>query len=397
MVLTRIMKLVIRYYEQKKGGATYRYARHIENYKGKKIVVSCPAPKGTPIKDLTVTLARALAERKSGVDLPYLGADPNMTINQLADLFMKDALDILKPKTIEEREGVIRNWILPALGSMKVRSVRSLHIVPMLDKARLNSPSTLEHVWKVVKRMFNFALENEYAITENPITEGLKKKIRGFLAVANATMEIKDVGLAIEDVACMFQEVKGKPYEIVFHWQLLCGLRLGEALGVKWEDMDFASDAINIRRQVSGASKSLVKETHWAEGTGPMVTTPKTQRGQREIPLQPQTKALLETTPIEERHGYIYHTAKGTPVEPKNYRDRVFNPIRKALGIPKLGTHDLRKFFGSFHIAQLGTDIITVSKWMGHANPQTTMKVYAKLIPELANQNKFQMGLAFGA
>ena len=119
--------------------------------------------------------------------------------------------------------------------------------------------------------MFNFALENEYAITENPITEGLKKKIRGFLAVANATMEIKDVGLAIEDVACMFQEVKGKPYEIVFHWQLLCGLRLGEALGVKWEDVDFASDAINIRRQVSGASKSLVKETHWAEGTGPML------------------------------------------------------------------------------------------------------------------------------
>jgi len=78
-------------------------ARHMENYKGQKIVVSCPAPKGTPIKDLTVTLARALAKRKSGVDLPYLGAVPNMTINQLADLFMKDALDILKPKTIEER------------------------------------------------------------------------------------------------------------------------------------------------------------------------------------------------------------------------------------------------------------------------------------------------------
>jgi len=65
-----------------------------------------------------------------------------------------------------------------------------------------------------------------------------------------------------------------------------------------------------------------------------MVTTPKTQRGQREIPLQPQTKALLETTPIEERHGYIYHTANGTPVEPKHYRDRVFCK-RRSNNVPQ--------------------------------------------------------------
>ena len=129
---------------------------------------------------------------------------------------------------------------------------------------------------------------------------------------------------------------------------------------MKLENVDFANDAINIRRQGSGASESLVEKPHWAEGTGPMVTTPKTQLTQREILFQSQTKPLLETTPIEERHGYIYHAVNGMSVEPKHYRDRVFTPIRKGLGILKLGTHDLRKFFGSFHIAQLGTDIITV-------------------------------------
>ena len=115
------------------------------------------------------------------------------------------------------------------------------------------------------------------------------------------------------------------------------------------------------------------------------------------VPLQPQTRALLEAKPLEERNGYIYHTINGMPVQPKNYGDRVFNPIRKALGLPKVGTHDLRRFFGSFHIAQLGTDIITVSKWMGHSTPETTMKEYAKVIPEMELQNKFRMGMVFGA
>ena len=392
------MKIKIHYYEKKSSRrAPYRYARHMENYQGKKLVVSCSAPKGTPIKELTETLARMLVERKSVVDLASVAIDPNLTMNQLADLFMKDALAMLKPKTIEERERVLRNWIKPTLGSMKVRNVRSSDISIMLDKAQLNSPSTLEHVWKVVKRMFSFSLENEYAITANPITEGLKKRIRGSLALATATKETRDIGLAIEDVGSIFQEVKGKRFQIVFHWQILCGMRLGEALGVKWEDVDFAKDEVNIRQQISGASKSLVKGTHWTEGTGPMVTTPKTKRGLRAIPLQGQTKALLEATPEEDRHGFICHTTSGTPIEPNHFRNRDFNPLRKTLGIPKLQTHDLRKFFGSFQLAQLGTDIITVSKWMGHVNPETTMKIYAKLIPELENQSRFQMGLFFKA
>ena len=390
------MKLKIHFFEKKnKHGSDYRYARYMETYKGQKLVVSCPARKGTPTKVLTETLAKKLVERKAVVDSASVANEPNLTVNQLADLFMKDALDLLKPKTIEERERVLRNWIKPTLGSMKVRNVRSADISIMLDKAQLNSASTLEHVWKVVKRMFSFALENEYAITANPITEGLKKRIRGALALATATKETRDIGLGVEEVDAIFQEVKGQPFQIPFHWMLFCGMRIGEALGMKWEDVDFTKDEVNVRRHVSGASKSLVKGTHWAEDDGPMVTTPKTKRGLRSIPLQAQTKELLELTPEADRHGFIYRTSTGTPFWPNHFRNRAFNPLRKTLGIPKLAPHDMRRFFGSFQLAHIGTDLITVSKWMGHANPETTMRIYAKLIPELENESKFKMGRAF--
>ena len=397
MVLTRIMKLAIHYYEQKKGGATYRYARHTETYKGKKLVVTCPAPSGISKGDLKVILVQKLKDKRQKVDTPTLGADPNMTVNQLGELFLKDAMDTLKPKTIIERERVLRSWILPEIGGMQVRAVRSRDIRPILDKAHQNSTSTLECVSKVVKTMFTFAAQNEYGITETPINEGLKKKVRGLISASRETTEADDIGLSIEEVSYVLREVKGKPYEIIYHWQIFCGLRLGEALGVKWEDVDLANDSVKILRNVSDANKGIVKGTHWADGTGPIVTSPKTERGKRELPIQAQTKALLEATPVEERHGYIYGTRKGTAVQPKNFRDRVFNPVRKALGMLSLNTHDLRKFFGSFQIGQLGTDIITVSKWMGHTTPEVTMSVYAKLIPEVENQYKFNMGRAFGA
>ena len=57
-------------------------------------------------------------------------------------------------------------------------------------------------------------------------------------------------------------------------------------------------------------------------------------------------------------------------------------------------THDLRKFFGSYLLAQEGVDVMTVSKWMGHATPAITMEVYAKVIPETERQQRFLIGQA---
>jgi len=190
--------------------------------------------------------------------------------------------------------------------------------------------------------------------------------------------------------------VKGKPHEIIFHLQVLHGLRIGEALGLKWEDVDLNNHELSINRQVSDANKSKLKGTKWAESAGPIITSPKTVRSRRIVPLQPRTELLLERTPVEKRQGFIYHTANGTAHQPKNFRDRVFNPLRTKLDMAKMQTHDLRKFFGSFLITQ-GVDIMIVSKWMGHASPAVTMEVYAKIIPEIERQARFDFGRSLAA
>ena len=57
-------------------------------------------------------------------------------------------------------------------------------------------------------------------------------------------------------------------------------------------------------------------------------------------------------------------------------------------------THDLRKFFGSWHLGVNKTDIMTVSKWMGHRDPRVALSTYAKVIEELEKEHSDAIGNA---
>ena len=160
-----------------------------------------------------------------------------------------------------------------------------------------------------------------------------------------------------------------------------------------WDDIDFVKDTIHVYREVSDTPRGTVKGSKWADGDGPIVTATKTASSRRDVPLQAETKSLLEQTPAEERLGYIYATAAGTPFLPSNYRKRVFTPLRKRLGLDSMLTHDLRKAFGSVLLTR-GVDIMTVSHWMGHSSPAMTMGIYAKVLPEEEKYHSNTIGKA---
>lgn len=76
-----------------------------------------------------------------------------------------------------------------------------------------------------------------------------------------------------------------------------------------------------------------------------------------------------------------------------NFRCRYFLPTIQVLGL-NLKTHDLRIFFGSWHLGVNKTDIMTVSKWMGHLDPRVTLNTYAKVIEELEEESRDSIGTA---
>lgn len=139
------------------------------------------------------------------------------------------------------------------------------------------------------------------------------------------------------------------------------GLRLGELLGLRWEDVDFAGSTIRVRRNWSGGREG----------------TPKSGRG-RAVPMMDEVAATL--TPRRQRHRFtgehdlVFCDRLGRHLGYKALSARYKEALARA-GLRQLRFHDLRHTFGTHAIR--AADPREVMEWMGHADIQTTQKYLA--------------------
>ena len=372
------------YIKKTVNGKVYDYYRRQEKYRDRKFEGYA--------KNSTEWHAQFEAFKKD-VDSSFLTTDPKMTVSQLADLFLDDARATKRPSTIQERVLNVDKYIVPAIGHLKLRDVKNEHCEKVLE--RPSTPSMVEHCHKVLKRMFQFAIENELVITISPISLGLTKRVKSASSASRQEQEPKP-DFSLEMMMDVLAEFKSQPYEVMGHWLFLHGLRIGEALGISWTDVDFDGGWINVTKQASSVSKVSIRGSRWDTGTpGPLIIPPKTESSKRKVPLTQPTRALLLKTPEKERNGFIFSTRNGNPHSASNFRRQVWYPLIKRLDLDWLDSHDLRKAFGSFLLDQTSAGYPIVSKWMGHSDPSVTLAIYAKPVRESEMAHKDDMGLAF--
>ena len=362
-------------------GKTYSYYRKSLTINGK-------------TRTITAANAKEWAEKAEEAENNYQMAEKNLTVKQLAEVFKKDG-ESYAPKTYQEREYILRLYIVPELGHLKLKSLKNIHIREFYDKVigtNGEGIKKLEHVHKILNRMLNWAVENEIAITRNPVSKGLIKSVK-HTANRSKREEHQELELSSEDAVRLLEEVKGRPEEIIFHLQILHGLRIGEALGLTWENVDFRENKITVNQQLQDISMKVRKGTRFETESYQITTIPKSVRSERKVPLQPPTRNLLLRISEEMRVGTIFKSQNGRPIGYNSFRKRYFNPAVKSLGL-SLKSHDLRKFFGSWHIGVNKTDIMSVSKWMGHRDPRVTFSTYAKVIEELERGSEDAIGNA---
>ena len=207
------------------------------------------------------------------------------------------------PKTYQEREYILRLYLVPDLGHQKLRALKNLHIREFYDKViGINGEGIkkLEHVHKILNKILNWAVENEIGISRNPISKGLIKSIK-HTSNRNKREEHQELELSYEDAVLLFKEVAGKPAEIIFHLQMLHGFRIGEALGMTWENIDLENNTITVNQQLQDISMKLRKGTRFETDSYQIKTIPKTVRSERKVPLQAPTEKMLLGTAASER------------------------------------------------------------------------------------------------
>ena len=212
--------------------------------------------------------------------------------------------------------------------------------------------------------MFDYAIEDKY-ITENPF-RSKKLEIDG--------NEVGRRSLTNEERDALFDSIQNIPLldKLLYMIPLFSGLRRGEVFALKWEDID--DDVIHVRRNVT-----------YPHQNAPVLTTPKTKAGIRDIPLIPALSNYL--SPIR-KTGYIF----GGSV-PFKYSDfnAMWRRISKTIDLHGATSHVLRHSYLTYAVGET-TDYKTVQGISGHADVFTLMNRYAHPQAEKMKQLSEKMG-----
>lgn len=181
----------------------------------------------------------------------------------------------------------------------------------------------------------------------------------------------------------MLELLQAEPvkWRCMITFDLFSGLRRGELLGLMWEDIDFASRSLTIRRTLN-----------YTPQKGVYVDSPKSKTSRRPLHLSGTAVALLLEQQAWQRAqrealgdawqetGYVFTGDDGSPLFPTSVTTWFRHFIRGS-GLPYVSIHSLRHTFASLQISD-GVPLVVVSRQLGHAKASTTANIYAHVIAE---------------
>lgn len=288
----------------------------------------------------------------------------------------------LRPRTAKEYQNALDLVLLPRFGKQLLRTIDAEAIAQLIrdlereglraiDPKRRKRPllrATIENYIKPLQGTLKLAVRRGL-IPHNPFTHltdddrpaaGTKKEAHVW-----SDEELEALLAASERLA--LKPTSNYDYTPLLRLTGRLGLRLGEVLGLQWEDFDKEAGALHVRRQwlVSGEY-------------GP----PKTAAGIRSIPLPDDLRRDLIDLRLASKHSQdgepIFASREGTPLQHRNVARRGFERAAKEANIEGVTFHDLRHAAASRLIAN-GLDPVTVAAVLGHGDPNITLKVYAHL------------------
>ena len=297
--------------------------------------------------------------------------------------------DGLRPSTAHSYRQHIDDYLRPHLGAVRLRDLRPTHVEAMLraiaaprgDRRPLSAAS-VRRVHATLRSALASA-KRRRLITYNPsadldLPKVTRPKVRPW--------EPDELGAFLDAAA-------GDVFGPLFEVMAMTGLRRGEAVGLRWDDVDLTRRRLTVHQQVVQAGEDGrsacpycgVRHMELAFGK------PKTASGEnRTVDLDAHTVGVLlahRLTQDAERaawgpayveHGLVFAREDGNPIPPTRVGKR-FDDIVAEHGLRKVRLHDLRHGRASLLLAS-GTDIAVVSKLLGHSSISITSDTYSHLL-----------------
>ena len=353
---------------------------------------------GKPInKYVCASTMRELEEKKSEIRHHYISGEPirdDLLLYQYAEEWYKVKKEpFISDASRSAYRSMLTKHILPAFGLRHLRAIRATELQTFVNTFAGFSKSQITIVIGILKGIMKGAYADGI-IERDPSVSLIRPKAKKKESRRALTPKENENVLVTID-----RHPDGLLLAVLYY----CGLRRGEALGLRWEDFDFENNTIHIQRDID----FIGSISH----DGAL----KTEAANRFVPIPDELRAML--LPVRAMPGtYVFHNADGKPLSQSSFKrkwlslmedcycvqDREVDEntdrpsdIRKRLK-PTLTPH----YFRHNYITMLyegGIDPLVAMKIVGHTDYQTTANIYTHLSEETMRRASVDLGDVFKA
>ncbi len=317
-------------------------------------------------------LTAAKKERDDG--LPTI--TERQTVGQYMASWLKAARPSIRERTWVRYEQYVRLHVVPTMGKVQLTKLTPQHL-QRLYAERLEaglSPSTVHHLHATLHK-------------------ALKQAVRWNLLPRNVAdlvdppriPRFEMTTLLPEQARVLLDAAAGDRLEALYVLALTTGMREGELLALKWRDIDFDSNAVEIRGSLQRVPSGFI------------IAEPKTARSRRRVNLTNaglvalrqhrarQGEERLRLGAAWQKSEMVFTDEAGKPIDATKFLRNSFAPLLKRAGLPPMRFHDLRHTAATLLLGR-GIHPKIVSEMLGHSQIGITLDLYSHVTPTMQRE-----------
>ena len=266
-----------------------------------------------------------------------------LSFAELVEKWKATVVPTLKDSTAANYQYNLDRYLVPSFGSRDIGSLTRFDVETFLaGKSSAYCRNTLRGMRAALRGVLTWAVDHKW----------IPKNVCSGVKLPRAGKQSQRPHITAEQVASLVARVP-EPAATLILFIAITGVRIGEAVGIKWSDFD--GDVLHIQRRIYERREG----------------TPKTKSSDRFIPIP---ASLLERLRTLGKGEWIFRTSASTPLDPKNAMNRYVRPAASALGFKLGGWHSFRHAFSTELLKKYPVKV--VSEILGHGDIETTLAIY---------------------
>jgi integrase len=324
---------------------------------------------GRTRQEVAEKLSKAVSDRVGGVifdgDNETLGAYLQRWIDEVVR-------GTVKQSTLENYAYIARLHIIPELGRVKLRALKSRdvrrHYREKLDVGL--SPRTVQIIHTVLRKALQQAVRDDV----------LPRNVCDAVTAPRQTKKEMQP-LTPAQAKRLFENVREDRLRALYVLAITAGLREGELLGLRWEDVNLERGLLQVRQQLTRTRDGL-SFTAPKRGKARVVRFTDMAIAALRAHWVAQNEERTRAGSLWQETGLVFTSTVGTPIDVGNLTYRSFRPLLKRTDLPRIRFHNLRHTCATLLLSK-GTHPKIVQEMLGHANISMTMDTYSHVLPDM--------------